>query len=867
MEEPKKPEQTNLIEKPEKKETDQFNPEDTSYLTFNFILTQPDQMACILHYCDRHGLYYDRHYIDQHLKDFKPTPEKPTTVDFGYAIPKQDDQEFPKFRFEDIQIEPLINKYDPNLCFMFAKNEEMNVNLGGEVNQQNNWKAKLDLLKIELAKNPPFTEYQYRIPGEMENIVYEWNPMGIFRVRFNYNKDGSLISQYPEPLWQWRDFRITKVLEHNENGMVERKYTGFYNGQEFLDRSIEELKDLLAPECLLNGKHRSKFGPLLLKFVEGENIPVFQCAKECGFTQRGWILPDKAQITMNLGIQTKIRDTLRTMATLPNTTQASQKTKQDFQALYKAITIRYKDVVLAFACISPFLYALRPFTRLMPYLAMGGFKGGTGKTTTAISISTKIWNNLADKEALNKDNLQSESRALEYLSASTFPVLIDDCGELSELVKAEIKAYLTEENYWERKKRDNTILISKPLCASLIFTFNQIPPMFDDTAFLSRGIFIPIEEPPQIDQAKQFEGVFNSIPKGELGRYIYGQTEKMTLQELKELFDAQPDMASAKESRTNTIARLLGMGKVLAKRWFDVDLDLKSVPRLLDETHRLGNEELFALIQDQVLSGSDPDAMKVSHDTYGTETGTYFKPSRSWITIPIKKITHNGVEGYLYEVDNRNDLIKRIGKKDRDLSLEKLVDILRTRWADVQYKNITFEKKTAKRIFIPEKYMIPKDPFEGILGKNPLVNNQKTKENQNQNSEESNDLEIPENPEDTQNAQESQENQQNQTTKVDSNSQSDSPSQAKSEWDKKTLKILNLIAGITEITPNTQFLTEDIFEPLACEDISSELVGKTLWTLKDKGILTAHNPNLFSIQDRDKFLRIIKTAQFALQNT
>ena len=210
MEEPKKTDQSNQLEKkpnlektdqPDRSGIDQFNPDDTSYLTLNFTLTHPDQIACIYRWCDRHGLYYDRNYIERHLQDFKPTPEKPTTLDFGYAIPKQDDQDFPKFRFEEIQIEPVINTFDPSLCFLFAKNDEMNFNPDGEAGHEKNWKVKLDLLKSELAKNPPYTEYQYRIPGEMENIVYEWNPMGIFRVRFNYNKDGSLISQYPEPLW------------------------------------------------------------------------------------------------------------------------------------------------------------------------------------------------------------------------------------------------------------------------------------------------------------------------------------------------------------------------------------------------------------------------------------------------------------------------------------------------------------------------------------------------------------------------------------------------------------------------------------------------------------------------------------------
>lgn len=31
---------------------------DTSYLTCNFILTESDQVACIVHYYDRHGLYF-----------------------------------------------------------------------------------------------------------------------------------------------------------------------------------------------------------------------------------------------------------------------------------------------------------------------------------------------------------------------------------------------------------------------------------------------------------------------------------------------------------------------------------------------------------------------------------------------------------------------------------------------------------------------------------------------------------------------------------------------------------------------------------------------------------------------------------------
>lgn len=528
------------------------------------------------------------------------------------------------------------------------------------------------------------TDWSYSILGESDNDQLEINPKGIYRVKTKYT-EGKPINTHKQPLWLWDEFSIHEILVHHENDLVENRYSGRYNGVEFTDKPLDLIRDWMASQSLIVGNRKTLWGPLVREYTEGQQIPKFETSLVVGFTKDGWKLPDQAHIIMNTGIQSRIRDHLKTMMML---VIDPPKVKQSFVDLYQATTLQNKDIIFAYALVAPFLYALRPYTRLMPVLALGSVEGGTGKTMMAVALTTRIWSNL-EQEALNKDNLTSVSRAFEYFSSSTFPIPLDDVGDMKDDIKPDLKAYLTQDNFWERKKKDQSLAISKPLCSPLILTFNSLPSLFDDLPMLERTIYIPVTQKPTNAQNEHFITVFHSIPRGTIGKYIYSITSDWTLATLQEFYDSQPDLSGSTDSRMNISYRLLKLGAYFAKQWFNLDLDLQELPRILTETRLLGNDDLLALIQIQIEIGN-----KIDTDL------TFVNKQYPWIHAPIISHPYNGKEGILYGVGNLQELKRYLNQSK--ISLPLLTNLLQNKWGkDIVYGTITHKNTDAKRIFIP----------------------------------------------------------------------------------------------------------------------------------------------------------------------
>ena len=126
--------------------------------------------------------------------------------------------------------------------------------------------------------------------------------------------------------------------------------------------------------------------------------------------------------------------------------------REYFQRLFDATTIQYKDILFGFTIVMPFTYALKKYIGLQPFLALGsGSGGGKGKTSFAKAITTKFCCNLGDKDVLSVDNVESLSRLIDYMSASTFPIVIDDCATLRPDIVKILKLHSTASTNAERK--------------------------------------------------------------------------------------------------------------------------------------------------------------------------------------------------------------------------------------------------------------------------------------------------------------------------------------------------------------------------------------------------------------------------------
>jgi hypothetical protein len=536
--------------------------------------------------------------------------------------------------------------------------------------------------------------WRYEVPASAKKAVYRIQPDGIYLIKI---VDDHIVET---PIWQWKNFEITEVLEIHRGNEIEYTYAGIYNDHEFSDLTIEKIKNMMAPESLFYSKDKQIFGPLVKKYVDGEHIPVFEVEKLIGFTKNGWRMPDKYRVdTIKNSNHAKIIQTMRESLSQP--CPSKDVVCKWIHDLHLNMTLDDKDILFAYACIQPFMYCLKQYLSFMPLIGLGSTEGETGKSTGMAALTTKWWNNCKGKEVLTKDNMDSKARALEYMSTSTFMLIIDDAGKLDDAIQSEIKSYTTMESNFERKNKDGGLATDKPLSDPLGFTWNNKPNLFNLIEVLTRCLFVLITHKPTPQEAAIFTALINIIPNGAIGLYIYRTTEKLQGDELYQKYMDCKDSSEIIQTRHQILWKYLQLGQQFAKEWFDLDLDISEGPRLLNETMLLGNEELFNVIQNQIQIGIDPDSWVDIVDKEGDVIRKDWRPMEKWITHPILEYQYKGQEGYLFDSSNKIDLFNRI-KMDQSLGVDYLHTILKIRWPSIIYTQIKYKGQNARRIFIPK---------------------------------------------------------------------------------------------------------------------------------------------------------------------
>ena len=504
-------------------------------------------------------------------------------------------------------------------------------------------------------------------------------------------------------IWTWQGFRLLQVLR--DQGESDTKYTYNYefNGDFFQDKSLEYMKETIySGHCKSTGKDKQIFGPLIKHYQHAGHIPVMDYTPVWGFTEDGWRMPDNYYIKFTPVQEPIRRNAYRMMQIKPLESEA----KYLMRELYDAVTVDYKDILFAHAMIMPFLYALRPYTNIMPWLGLGSHKFNTGKSPAAILATTKIWNNL-HRSCVSRDEADAESRLGDWLTASTFGVAIDDCGDLKEKVANTLKSYTTGETGFTRKHTDQTAKINRSFTSPFMLTYNKNPVLFDDTAFLARGIHVQLDTVPTDKQVKKFEGIWQQIRKGYFGRYIYEKLRDLTLDELRERYEDQPEWKNAPFPRSNNIYRLERLGADLFQELFGIHLDLGELPALIRETLRLGSDDYFTIVAFQIIDGQE----RVEIDEYQGQYVTRFQPTRSWIKSPIYQKNTEKYDGFFYTTDNLQDLNIRMKTA---IKLSDLVEILKKRWKETSLERVKIKGTTMRAIYVPRKYTDPEaqGPFD-----------------------------------------------------------------------------------------------------------------------------------------------------------
>lgn len=174
-----------------------------------------------------------------------------------------------------------------------------------------------------------------------------------------------------------------------------------------------------------------------------------------------------------------------------------------------------KDIfptILKWSIAAPFNYVMKQANRdsWMSWLYLYGFPR-TGKTTLGY-LESAIWGNRLDKDRiLPFTNVDTNAKLGEALSKSTYPLLINETGSLSEeskftnkslieMIKTAIEGPIARSKFLHK-----TIYTEIPSFCACIFTSNSAPP--SDLGFRRRIIAIPFAQNDEytVEERKEFE--------------------------------------------------------------------------------------------------------------------------------------------------------------------------------------------------------------------------------------------------------------------------------------------------------------------------------------------------------------------------
>ncbi|MFW9971145.1 MAG: hypothetical protein ACFFDF_13200 [Candidatus Odinarchaeota archaeon] len=523
---------------------------------------------------------------------------------------------------------------------------------------------------LEKKKKPSYVSVIY---GRKKNSISyaDLQSNGIYLRTETKTKDNNEIESDPIPLWIWKNLDISMVLLDEKTDEITKKFNFNFNGQNYKEKTFLQMKkEIELTSCIKSG-NKQVFGVLIDLYITQNKIPEIKLKRVCGFTNQGWIFPPEYYINFNQGIQDKFKSKIT--KTIKKTIDHSQ--IEHFKKLYRQITADYKDIIFAYGIVAPFLYALKKYTNLQFYLTLYSPIHETGKSAMAYLITKKFWNSFV----INSEQLNSPSRARDFLSASTFPISIDETEKLKDHAIDMLKSMATMNIDAQYKKIDQSLGMDKPLCTSVVYTFNTPSEIFNDIAYISRGLFLKLNKVMSPGEQKNYIDSVNKIENGMIGKYIIEKTKDLTLETLETWYREIPNPKNKDlTGRQVIIFKLLHLGKKLFYNIFQIELDLSKLEKIIIKSGIFGADDIFEIVKIQC---EDPD--------------------QKCIQAPLISIKHDLVDGYFYGANNLQDLKNRLNIKIAGVSA--LREILVKRWTTLGiYKSYKVQGKSRLGFFIPE---------------------------------------------------------------------------------------------------------------------------------------------------------------------
>jgi hypothetical protein len=542
------------------------------------------------------------------------------------------------------------------------------------------------------------------------NVTWEFCNNGIWRIEKTTDKNENE-SVYRGRAWLWNELRVTDIIKARDGT---EKYDIWCDGVFYPSQNLRTFIQTIATKNLQNKVYYSKFGPLFNLFVreeiETDRIRIWKSGLGLGFIKE-WNLPDKYKFDINPGIQERV---VKSFERLMELDVDEAQAREYFRLQYEATEVDYRDVIFAWGIAQWCFFALLPYTRLSPYLVLQAHDPQSGKTSVAIGITTKWWDHLGNDDVGMRLECISPAATIsqikEYLACSPIAICMDESNKMNEEIQSLLKSNATSVSSWMVKNTDSTLRLSQAYKAPTIFAENDLSDAMKDTAYLQRGLILHLKKKFTVNNSEYYKKLMDTIPNGYQGKYIITKTQKLTITDVKSLYDSRPDWPEAPDDRGNTIWKSLQLGKFWCKEWYGVDLNLSDIPKLVAATRMTGFEEIFDTIREQVHAGG------YAHHLRQDEKGDYqFIPDRKWIIAPIYNHEYKKKPGYLFDNSNKTDLVGYLKVyKNLNLTLPKLHQILQTRWDVVWDDNgFTHKGRSRRAIWIAKSnvfYDPPKTP-------------------------------------------------------------------------------------------------------------------------------------------------------------
>ena len=494
-------------------------------------------------------------------------------------------------------------------------------------------------------------------------------------------------SQLDTLYYKFKNFKIT--ARYMKPGNSQEYYNGAitYKGSPHLFNNISdsELSRYICEKCIQGSSKPGYVMGILQTYITKTKIPEIETVDIIGFNpyKDEWTLThmQKYYFPRKISIRKRFAERVKRIFSKSSVKKFNLETfPERFKAFYDGTSLGFKEYIFNFIIMAPFMFALKDIIDLQPFLALMGpnQKGKTAIVRELIRMYT------SEKKVYTSDNFNSYARAPAYLSQSTLPICIDDCQGLNKKSVDLIKDHLTGivENEKLNVKHESDVLCK--LVAALVFTFNTFPILFNDTAFLTRGITLNIKNITM--NKKEWKKLSRDILDGELLYYMTEITKDMKVYQILDLMDEYEfeDLSG----RNETIMKLLSVGQFWMKEWFEIESPMVGYKEILDASKIGGNDGVTEYVYDWFTIAGSYETVTYKHNTGRYITSTCLAQIRA---------------GLGYHTDHLKSL----------KSLESLLQ--------VEYPNV---KKIAKRlnseqvkgVFFPDAYFNTKvkwvDPNE-----------------------------------------------------------------------------------------------------------------------------------------------------------